>query len=435
MIPNQQTQTPDTQGNKGQPVKKKLVTALLSLAVAFALWLYVITVISPESQETFHDIPVSFQGISSLENKDLMLITEGTPTVTLELSGNRVDLNKLSTSNISVTVDLSKIYDPGKNAVLYDISYPGDVAYDAITVQSRTPTGITLNVVRRSYKEVPVQVDYTGALPEGFIKEKAELELETIRISGPEDVVEKIKTARVQIPLTEDSKTSITGEYTYTLCDAQQNPVDAKYISVTGENAGAITVTVPIKRVKEIPLTVKVVEGGGATEQNSSIVIDPVSIQVSGDEEILEDLEQLEIGTVDLSSMLEDAELTFEIVLPEGVTNETGLTSATVKISFPELLMKTFHVTQFKAENVPQGLQAVISAKELSVTLRGNKADIEKLSASDITVTVDFTGAEEGTQRWDAQITVAGDGDVGAVGTYTVLAVVAPKDKAVSATE
>ena len=97
--------------------------------------------------------------------------------------------------------------------------------------------------------------------------------------------------------------------------------------------------------------------------------------------------------------------------------------------------MKTFHVTQFKAENVPQGLQAVISAKELSVTLRGNKADIEKLSASDITVTVDFTGAEEGTQRWDAQITVAGDGDVGAVGTYTVLAVVAPKDKAVSATE
>lgn len=403
-------------------MKRKIVTALLSLLAAIALWVYVITVVGPEDQQTFRDIPVVFQGASALEGRGLMLMNEDAPTVTLELSGNRSDLDKLSTSNITVTVDLAKIYDPGKNAVGFDVSYPGDVAYEAITVQSRIPAGITLEVVRKAYKDIPVAVDFSGALSEDYMKEAPELEMETIRISGPEAVVKKIESARIGLELVEDTKTTIMGEFPYTLCDKDKNPVDARYIEISSEDAEAITVTVPIKRIKEIPLTVKVIEGGGATEKNSSIEIDPQSIQVSGDEELLEGLEQLQIGTVDLSNMLEDQELTFPITLPEGITNETGITEATVKVSFPNLLMQTFTATQFNAINVPQGMSAAISAKELEVTIRGSRSVVEKLTAEDITVTVDCASAEQGSQKLSAVITIDGNpADVGAVGTYTVL--------------
>lgn len=408
-------------------MKRKILTALLSLLAAIALWVYVITVVGPEDQQTFRDIPVAFSGASALEGRGLMLMDEQTPTVTLELSGNRSDLNKLSPSNITVTVDLAKIYDPGKNAVGFDVSYPGDVAYDAITVQSRTPSGITLEVVRRAYKDVPIAVDFTGALSETYMKETPELEMESIRISGPEDVVKKIQSARISLELVEETKTTITGEFPYTLCDKDKNPVDARYIEITGEGAEAITVTVPIKRIKEIPLTVKVIEGGGATEKNSSIVIDPKSIHVSGDEELLEGLEQLQIGTVDLSNMLEDQELSFPITLPEGIINETGITEATVEVSFPNLLVKTFTATRFDAINVPQGMSADISAKELEVTIRGNRSVVEKLTAEDITVTVDCASAEQGSQKLSAVITINGSPtDIGAVGTYTVLVQLEP---------
>ena len=415
--------------NQEQPKKNmltgRLVTALLSVIIALAMWTYVVTVVGPEYEETFTDIPVTFQRASSLEEKGLMLLNQDTTYVTLDLSGNRLDLNKLSSANISVTVDLSKIDDPGTTLVRYDVAYPANVANDAITVQNRNPSGVTLAVVRRDSKNVPVEVDFTGTMPEDFIKEKPVLEMEEISISGPEDVVKKIHSARIQIELTQESTTSITGDYTYTLCDKEGQPVDAKYIEISGEDAETVSVTVEIKRVKEVPLTLGITAGGGATEENSSIVIDPETILVSGSEELLEGLEYVQIGKIDLGAILEDTVLTFPIETPEGITNETGIAEVTVTISFPELITQEFSVTQFEAKKVPAGFVGTISTRELVVSIRGSRSVIEALAAEDITAQADFTGMEAGSQRLDATIIIKGNpADAGAIGTYTVLGLV-----------
>ena len=42
-------------------MKSKITMLLLSLLIALVLWYYVISVVSPESEETFYDIPVSYQ--------------------------------------------------------------------------------------------------------------------------------------------------------------------------------------------------------------------------------------------------------------------------------------------------------------------------------------------------------------------------------------
>ena len=39
-------------------MKNKLSTLILSLLIAFGMWIYVITSVSPGSEETFHNIPV-----------------------------------------------------------------------------------------------------------------------------------------------------------------------------------------------------------------------------------------------------------------------------------------------------------------------------------------------------------------------------------------
>ena len=61
-------------------MKSKLWMAILSLVVAFGLWLYVITVVSPESEENYYDIPVTYQN-DILEERGLMIISEK-PAVT-----------------------------------------------------------------------------------------------------------------------------------------------------------------------------------------------------------------------------------------------------------------------------------------------------------------------------------------------------------------
>ena len=90
-------------------MKSKIVTALISLAIAILVWLYVVTVISPNSSKYFYNFEVGIQGSKLLEEQDLVIMSADISTVTLHLEGNRIDLNKLSSANIIVDVDVSKI--------------------------------------------------------------------------------------------------------------------------------------------------------------------------------------------------------------------------------------------------------------------------------------------------------------------------------------
>jgi len=397
----------------------KLLRGLLSVAIAIGLWLYVVTVVAPNTDKTYTNIPVMTQGEVLLQDRQLMITEMGTEFVDLQLEGSRLDLNKLNSSNIIVTVDASKIYEAGTHNLLYSIAYPGDVPSNAITVTNKNPSTVKVTVENRIGKEVPVEIDYVGNLPEDFVADTAVLDVEKVNISGPKSVIDQIETARIQVNL-EGRSESFNEELQYTLCDKDQNPVDAQLVTTDAAN---VIVTLKIMRVKEIAVVVNVIYGGGATEQTSEITVDPATIRISGSDNLLEGVEQVELGTVDLSEMLVDEVLTFPIKLPEGINNETGVTEASVDVKFPGLVTKTLTVTEITAVNVPAGMKAELITKALEVQLRGSEDQIENLKAEDVTVTVDFTDAQIGTVKLKAEI-AAGTTDVGAVGTYTVSATV-----------
>ena len=83
-------------------MKSKLISVLLSVAMAFGLWYYVITVISPDTTDTFYDIPVVLVGETALEERGLMVTSVSNTTVDLTLTGNRSDLNQLTRENITL---------------------------------------------------------------------------------------------------------------------------------------------------------------------------------------------------------------------------------------------------------------------------------------------------------------------------------------------
>jgi len=119
--------------------KNKLLSALLSLVIAFGLWFYVITVDAPDFKDTIYDIPVTFANESAMNDKGFILT--GTPytTVDLTISGKRSEVIKCNRSNVTIKVDLSKIYEAGTHNLEYSITYPADVASNAITEESKYP--------------------------------------------------------------------------------------------------------------------------------------------------------------------------------------------------------------------------------------------------------------------------------------------------------
>jgi YbbR domain-containing protein len=151
------------------------------------------------------------------------------------------------------------------------------------------------------------------------------------------------------------------------------------------------------------------------------IKIEPQKIQVSGSDAQLADLNELVLGTINLGEIAQDGDLTFPIVLPEGVENQTGLVEAKVTIQFPNLATKTFRVTNITARNVPAGMRAELITKALEVTVRGPSALIGTMKEKDISAYVDFTGAKTGSDTKKAEIVLSDAfNEAGAVGSYSV---------------
>lgn len=407
---------------------KKLTSILLSVCIAFGLWLYVVYNVSQEDTNTFYNIDIVYEGESVLHDRGLMLTSASAEAVTLELTGKRSDLNKVHSNNITVKADLSKIYEVGsKISIEYDILYPGDVAKNAFTVESRSP--VYINVEKRTNnKEVPVEIKWLGSAPEGFIsdRENRVLDHASVLITGPASVADLISKAVIEVDLSEQRE-SISQSYRYTLCDEEGEPVDAAKITT---NVEEVRLDVKILRVKDLALTYTLVEGGGATAENTVITLSQETIRVSGGEAVVDAMgDALVIGTIDLSSVLKNDTLTFPITLPEGVTNETGITEVQAEIQFDRgLTTRDMAVANINAINVPEGMTADIITEKLTVSLRGPAHMIVKLKERDITVTVDFTGAEIGTSTFKAIVELGEEySKIGPVGSCYVSATLQQK--------
>lgn len=412
-------------------VKTKLLMALISVVIAFGLWLYVVTVISPESEKTFYNIPISLEYESDLEeDRGLMITSTDIPTVNLRLEGSRTDLDKLNSSNITVEASVLKISDAGVHELSYDVSFPGDVPDNAITVLKRTPDTVTVTVEERVSKPVKVKVLVDKEqIPEGIKvdTENAVLSVEEFQIAGPKRILDRVDQAVIHVDVAGRISSVSNENLIYTLVDADGNAVDKSMVDDNLETTGMITLEkLSIGMVKEIKLIPAIIDGGGATAEACDIKTQPESITVFGSKKLLDAMgDELVVGTIDLSKLTGNTTQKFELLLPEGVSCESGETEVEVTVKLPNLSTKQIRVTNIKLINQPVGYSAQAITKVLDVTVRGPKRLIDSITENDITVKADLKDAQEGTEALPVEITFTSKYmQVGAVGTYTVSATV-----------
>ena len=408
-------------------MKSKIGYIALSVLIAFGLWLYVITSVSPGSEETYDDVPVILSAETVLQERGLMITSVSSDTVTLKLSGNRSDLAQVNRGNITVKADLSKIYEPGTQLQLgTTVSFPGNLRSNAFVIESKNPGYLYVTVERRVTKEVPVEIQWIGSAPEGYMsdRENSTLDYTSVSVTGPESVTDRIEKAVIQADLT-DQRESISQSFRYTLCDGEGNPVDAELITT---NVEEVRLDVRIQKVKDITLVYNIIEGGGATRDNVSVTMSADTIRVSGSEVAVDAMEdQLVVGTINLAELTKSGNLTFQVVLPEGITNLSAITEVEATVLLSGLTTKDYVLENIRSINIPEGMEAELITEKLTVTVRGPAELMSKLTAESIMATVDFTGAEAGTTTFRADITFSeGFTGVGVLRSDPVSAAITP---------
>lgn len=375
-------------------MKSKVLTILLSAAIAFGLWLYVITVERTQIEYTFYNVPVVMDGESVMEDRGLVITSDVERTVNLTLSGKRSVLNKLKSSDITVLVDLTRIYEAGEKTLTYDVSFPGDAQNSSIEIVHREPDSITLTVAQWATKEIPVQIALSGTPAPGYLVDKDNISAtpKSVDISGPKELIDQIAVGKITVDMA-GAKESYEQRKKITLCDAAGDPVTGDLSKVFVENH-MVLVKVPVLMEKEIALNPpEIFDGGGLTKNDIEVTMSIHKITVTGSPAVISKMpDMIDLEPVDLGKLAEGFEnKEYTLALPEGVKSREGNTvEVTVKLPQRATRLITVPQSQFEAIGVPEGYQVSYARKGIDVTIRGKSATLSRIEATDIRVIVDL---------------------------------------------
>ena len=248
--------------------------------------------------------------------------------------------------------------------------------------------------------------------------ERLVLDPVTLTVSGREEDVDQVASARINLDLTGVSS-SISRKFDYDLLDADGNVVEVEGIRVSDNQ---VQVDAPIYLIKTLDLTVKFKESPGSMLEDVEWKLEQNTIEVAGDAASLENKEDILLGEIDLASLLSDTEMVLDISLPAGTVNISGFTTTTLTISFSDdLATKALSVSNISAVGLSEGQSFDRLTNSVEGVLRGPEDILDQVTAEDGRIVVDLEEyTSNGTYSVPAQVLVDGYDNVGAVGSCSV---------------
>ncbi|MGM0607770.1 MAG: CdaR family protein [Candidatus Muiribacteriota bacterium] len=166
---------------------KNIGLKLISLIIAFFLWVYVITITDPYVVRK-KEVPVNINNLN-----ERLIIKDKPQTVNLSIRGRRRDIISFADS-IKAFVDMSNIDEPGVRNIPVEISNS-----DEFEIVGINPSGLELNI--RQIYETVLDIDYQIINRQGYYYEILNNKPETVEVSGNVEDVKKCYMARVNFDL------------------------------------------------------------------------------------------------------------------------------------------------------------------------------------------------------------------------------------------
>ena len=387
---------------------------IISLVCSVIMWVYVASVETEEFKQTFRGVRVQLVGETLLrDSKNLVITDMDTSTVTVEVVGPRRIVGSLDSDSIYAQIDVSKLSRAAYTSQQYSVIFPDGTETGNLSVTRKTPETINFMVSAQTTKSVQVRGSFDGSIAEGFIAESVVFDPATITLSGPEAYLRNVDYAWVSFGK-ENVDSTYEVETGYTLMTADNIPASTAGITFSTD---VVTATLPLLTVKDISLGVNLIEGGGATAENTKVTIEPESVSLAGDSKLLAGINKINLASIDLTDFTTSFSDTFVIPIDNELRNITGANEAKVTVEIVGLETKNVKVTNISCINVTEGYTAEILTRSLNVTLRGSPESIAMLKDENIRAVADLNDMNESVGTYMPRVRIYADGytDVGAI--------------------
>lgn len=412
----------------GKIKESKGLYVALSILLAIIFWLYVRAEKDIPSTNTVRNIEIQLVNEDILEARGLMVSEIEPKTLNITFDGSTSVVPKLNRNNVTVSVDVSRITSAGVHDVSYTVNIPTSlyVTGTGVTHSSDT-TSVSVTVVPLYSREITIEGTFAGEVAEGYQAGQLEITPETVVVRGEETAVNQVARAVVEIggeTLTE----TFEGELPIVLLDSKGQVIENSQLRLSVDTA---LVRLPVEVVKEVPLTVELIPGGGVTDVDTQVKVEisPETILIAGEAEDVNPTTEISLGSIDLSTVLNSQTIEMPIELTNELSNTSGVTKATVTITIEGLDVRTITADEIEPANVSEGYRATVVTQSIDIQIRGPKESLDQISPSQIRVVADLTDIVSATGRYTvpAKVYLDATNDVGVVGTYTVVVQVSRK--------
>ncbi|EFM39067.1 YbbR-like protein [[Eubacterium] yurii subsp. margaretiae ATCC 43715] len=292
------------------------------LIIAFLVWVYVMIDIDPVDTRELTSVQVKITNIGELNNHNLILSPNQKLEAGVKLKGRRsIIARKIKEGVIlQTTIENAKI---GENISKIAVnSENNDITY------SITPSTLNLNIEENISKSEKIQVYSTGQLAENTIIDSLKLSKDSVTISGPKSLIDKIVRVEAQIDL-ENSKETLSKWVKLKFLDINGNEISGVFSDFSD-----ILVTVSVKKEKSVPIYADILND--KPNYNMSLLnlsVSPQEIKISGSEADLEKIEKISTKHISLTKLLQDHSIKVEPNLPENIQSNIKTITVSTDVS------------------------------------------------------------------------------------------------------
>ena len=385
-----------------------VVLRALSLLMAVLLWAYVISTDDQSVRNNVVNVPVLLQGVSDLTDKGLVILEGSSNKVTVTVESSRGDLLNLMNdpSLLTGTAELYHITEPGEYELTYLVD-PTRYKSEGVSIVDKQPQKLTIVVDRMSTASIPVSVNLTGTPGDNLTVDEYNASPDAIVVRGPETILRQIKTAEVVYDVS-GLTASLQTNVTYRLLDANNQEVTNAHLA---PETPSTTLSIQLQGDTAVPLTVELDDSDYLKASAVDVSIDPETITLSGDPEVIAELNQINLGTIDLWDVVRNGTTEFKRVIlpPNGVSTAKGQQQyATITLKVDGYDWKTIMLDE---NDLPENELFVYPNQVLTYRLFGPSDILQNLRITDLQMELiyELEDLVVGENTLPCQVTIAND--------------------------
>ena len=313
---------------------------LLSVVLAFILWLVVMNISDSIITVKIKAIPVQQLNGSVLDELDQVYDVAKGDTVDIIVKGRRSIVEDLDAEDFSAVADLSTM--SITNTVQITVTPKNGGIRDEITVTC-VDNVLRLNLEDKVSLQYSVKVKPFGTVKNGYAVCGYQTSPNIITVEGPKSAVEKVTEVAVKVDVSHKSE-AMDLEGSVILYDAYGDEITNDKITVSQDK---VKVHGDIYPTKEVPVKVDIKGSPKEGYTMSEIMYQPQTVEIAGEPENIETVEEILINDISISGMDVDLETTVNLkdYLPDEVYLANSVDEVVITVTLEELISKDFVIS------------------------------------------------------------------------------------------